>query len=99
MKVQMNEGVLTYMEADAVPEAQGSTNPTGPDGPQSRNSVVICQAVGQSIFTSSVSPAAGRVGVLLQKEEGKEASCPVLFIQLNELFSTPDGLQWKQTAR
>ncbi|EMP36347.1 Electrogenic sodium bicarbonate cotransporter 1 [Chelonia mydas] len=57
------------------------------------------EAVGQSIFTSSVSPAAGRVGVLLQKEEGKEASCPVLFIQLNELFSTPDGLQWKQTAR
>ncbi|CAM2118372.1 unnamed protein product [Caretta caretta] len=99
MKVQVNEGVLTYMEADAVPEAQGSTNPTGPDGPQSRNSVVICQAVGQSIFTSSVSSAAGRVGFLLQKEEGKEASCPVLFIQLNELFSTPDGLQWKQTAR
>ncbi|CAM5133474.1 unnamed protein product [Eretmochelys imbricata] len=99
MKVQVNEGVLTYMEADAVPEAQGSTNPTGPDGPQSRNSVAICQAVGQSIFTSSVSSAAGRVGFLLQKEEGKEASCPVLFIQLNELFSTPDGLQWKQTAR
>uniref|UniRef100_A0A8C0J4H0 Anion exchange protein n=1 Tax=Chelonoidis abingdonii TaxID=106734 RepID=A0A8C0J4H0_CHEAB len=87
------------MEADAVPEAQGSTNPAGPDGPQSRNSVVICQAVGRSIFTSSVSSAAGRVGFLLQKEEGKEASCPVLFIQLNELFSTPDGLQWKQTAR
>ncbi|XP_038268513.1 anion exchange protein 4 [Dermochelys coriacea] len=99
MKVQVNEGFLTYVEADAVPEAQGSTNPTGPDGPQSRNSVVICQAVGQSIFTSSISSAAGRVGFLLQKEEGKEASCPVLFIQLNELFSTPDGLQWKQTAR
>uniref|UniRef100_A0A8C0QNS6 Anion exchange protein n=1 Tax=Chelonoidis abingdonii TaxID=106734 RepID=A0A8C0QNS6_CHEAB len=99
MKVQVNEDVLTYMEADAVPEAQGSTNPAGPDGPQSRNSVVICQAVGRSIFTSSVSSAAGRVGFLLQKEEGKEASCPVLFIQLNELFSTPDGLQWKQTAR
>uniref|UniRef100_A0A452GQ38 Anion exchange protein n=1 Tax=Gopherus agassizii TaxID=38772 RepID=A0A452GQ38_9SAUR len=87
------------MEADAVPETQGSTNPAGPDGPQSRNSVVICQAVGRSIFTSSVSSAAGRVGFLLQKEEGKEASCPVLFIQLNELFSTPDGLLWKQTAR
>ncbi|KAM7162936.1 anion exchange protein 4 [Macrochelys suwanniensis] len=99
MKVQVNEGVLAYMEADAVPEAQGSTNPMGPDGPQSRNSVVICQTVGQSIFTSSVSSAAGRVGFLLQKDEGKEASCPVLFIQLNELFSTPDGLQWKQTAR
>uniref|UniRef100_A0A8C3SZW7 Anion exchange protein n=1 Tax=Chelydra serpentina TaxID=8475 RepID=A0A8C3SZW7_CHESE len=80
-------------------EAQGSTNPMGPDGPQSRNSVVICQTVGRSIFTSSVSSAAGRVGFLLQKDEGKEASCPVLFIQLNELFSTPDGLQWKQTAR
>ncbi|KAH1166206.1 anion exchange protein 4 isoform X1 [Mauremys mutica] len=99
MKVQVNEDVLAYMEADAVPEAQGSTNPAGPDGPQSRNSVVICQAVGRSIFTSSVSSAAGRVGFLLQKEEGKEASCPVLFIQLNELFNTPDGLQWKQTAR
>ncbi|TFK14737.1 Electrogenic sodium bicarbonate cotransporter 1 [Platysternon megacephalum] len=99
MKVQVNEDVLAYVEADAVPEAQGSTNPAGPDGPQSRNSVVICQAVGRSIFTSSVSSAAGRVGFLLQKEEGKEASCPVLFIQLNELFSTPDGLQWKQTAR
>uniref|UniRef100_A0A8C3FQG5 Anion exchange protein n=1 Tax=Chrysemys picta bellii TaxID=8478 RepID=A0A8C3FQG5_CHRPI len=99
MKVQVNEDVLAYVEADAVPEAQSSTNPAGPDGPQSRNSVVICQAVGRSIFTSSVSSAAGRVGFLLQKEEGKEASCPVLFIQLNELFSTPDGLQWKQTAR
>ncbi|KAM9129119.1 anion exchange protein 4 [Pangshura tecta] len=99
MKMQVNEDVLTYVEADAVPEAQGSTNPTGPDGPQSRNSMVICQAVGRSIFTSSVSSAAVGVGFLLQKEEGKEASCPVLFIQLNELFSAPDGLQWKQTAR
>ncbi|XP_026516626.1 anion exchange protein 4 [Terrapene carolina triunguis] len=99
MKVQVSEDVLAYVEADAVPEAQSSTNPAGPDGPQSRNSVVICQAVGRSIFTSSISSAAGRVGFLLQKEEGKEASCPVLFIQLNELFSTPDGLQWKQTAR
>ncbi|XP_067422975.1 anion exchange protein 4 [Emydura macquarii macquarii] len=99
MKVPVNEGVLTSAEAHAVLEAEGSPSLAGPDGPPRRNSGIICRAVGRSIFTSSVSSAAGRVGFLLQKEEEKEASCPLLFIQLNELFCTPDGLEWKQTAR
>uniref|UniRef100_A0A8C8SSF7 Anion exchange protein n=1 Tax=Pelusios castaneus TaxID=367368 RepID=A0A8C8SSF7_9SAUR len=64
-----------------------------------RNSGIICQAIGRSIFASSISLASERVSVLLQKEEEKETSCPLLFIQLNELFCAHDSLEWKQTAR
>ncbi|XP_048371542.1 anion exchange protein 4 [Sphaerodactylus townsendi] len=68
--------------------------------PSSRNSVVICQAAGRSIFTSGTSSAAERVGLMLKRqEESEEASHPVLFIQLSELFSTPEGLEWRETAR
>ncbi|XP_075756206.1 anion exchange protein 4 isoform X2 [Pelodiscus sinensis] len=99
MRVQADEGLRARGEAGAVPGGPGSPHPAGPEGPQSQNSLVICQAVGRSIFTPDVSGAAGRVAFLLQKGEGKEASCPVLFIQLNELLPTPDGPRWKQTAR
>nr|XP_056718877.1 anion exchange protein 4 [Euleptes europaea] len=68
--------------------------------PSSRNSVVICQAVGRSIFTSHTSSAAERVSLMLKHHEESEEACyPVLFIQLSELFSTPEGLEWRQTAR
>uniref|UniRef100_A0A670J6T3 Anion exchange protein n=1 Tax=Podarcis muralis TaxID=64176 RepID=A0A670J6T3_PODMU len=86
--------------------SEGTSNSNGGEQePPSRTSVVICQAVGRSIFTSSISPAAERVSLMLKQEEEEEveenegANCPVLFIQLSELFSTPEGLEWRQTAR
>ncbi|XP_053253444.1 anion exchange protein 4 [Podarcis raffonei] len=88
-------------------QAEGTGNSNGGEQePPSRTSVVICQAVGRSIFTSSISPAAERVSLMLKQEEEEEeveenegTNCPVLFIQLSELFSTPEGLEWRQTAR
>ncbi|XP_062986204.1 anion exchange protein 4 [Elgaria multicarinata webbii] len=84
-----------------IPQADVMSNRSGADQEaSSRNSVVIRQAVGRSIFTASISSAAERVSLMLkQEEESEEAHCPVLFIQLSELFSTPDGLEWRQTAR
>ncbi|XP_042321372.1 anion exchange protein 4 [Sceloporus undulatus] len=87
---------------DPIPHGERTNNSYGPDQePSSRNSVVICQAVGRSIFTSSISSAAERVSLMLkqEEEENEEASYPVLFIQLSELFSAPEGLEWRQTAR
>ncbi|XP_015277811.1 PREDICTED: anion exchange protein 4 isoform X2 [Gekko japonicus] len=89
------------MAEDLGPQAELRSNGGRADwGAPSRNSVVICQAVGRSIFTSSTSSAAERVSLMLkQEEEGEEASHPVLFIQLSELFSTLEGLEWRETAR
>ncbi|XP_078248645.1 anion exchange protein 4 [Pogona vitticeps] len=86
---------------DLISHAEMMNNNHGADRePSSRNSVVICQAVGRSIFTSTISSAAERVCLMLkQEEENEEASRPVLFIQLSELFSAPEGLEWRQTAR
>ncbi|XP_060630141.2 anion exchange protein 4 [Anolis sagrei] len=94
---------LGKMEDPCPHDAERMSNSHGANQePSSRNSVVICQAVGRSIFTSSISSAAERVGLMLKQEEeggNEEASSPVLFIQLSELFNTPEGLEWRQTAR
>ncbi|XP_025024240.1 anion exchange protein 4 [Python bivittatus] len=89
------------MTGDLISQSDTKSNCSGADqGPSSRNSVVICQAVQRSIFTSSTSSAAERVSLILKQEEkNEEASCPILFIQLSELFSTAEGLEWRQTAR
>ncbi|KAJ7338298.1 hypothetical protein JRQ81_011107 [Phrynocephalus forsythii] len=86
---------------DRVPDTEMMSNGhRGDREPSSRNSVIICQAVGRSVFTSTISPAAERVCLMLKQEEEKEdPSCPVLFIQLSELFGGPGGLEWRQTAR
>lgn len=97
------EGCKDHLTEDLVPQAElrGNVSRADHQGGPSRNSVVICQAVGRSIFTSSTSSAAERVSLMLkQEEEGEEeASHPVLFIQLSELFSTLEGLEWRETAR
>ncbi|XP_054840901.1 anion exchange protein 4 [Eublepharis macularius] len=100
-KAKRAEAPEDRLPEDPVPPAELRSNGSRADGePASRNSVVICQAVGRSIFTSSISSAAERVSLMLkQEEEEEEASHPVLFIQLSELFSTPEGLEWRQTAR
>ncbi|XP_054698254.1 anion exchange protein 4 [Grus americana] len=46
-----------------------------------------------------MAPAAKRAGAALQREEWGDTTCPLLFIQLNQLFSTPAGLEWRETAR
>ncbi|XP_025061596.1 anion exchange protein 4 isoform X3 [Alligator sinensis] len=96
MKMEASGGLLPCVGPDT---GLASSKETSPNEPHSRNSVVICQAVGRSIFTSRVSTAAERVGFMLQQEEENDASCPLLFIQLNELLNTSEGLEWKQTAR
>ncbi|XP_061442934.1 anion exchange protein 4 isoform X2 [Rhineura floridana] len=101
--VGASEVCLTERMESLIPQAEVNSNSSGADRePSSRNSVVICQAVRRSIFTSSISSAAERVSLMLKPEEEEEeegATCPVLFIQLSELFSTPEGLEWRQTAR
>nr|XP_020655050.1 anion exchange protein 4 [Pogona vitticeps] len=96
-----DQDVLPGRTEDLISHAEMMNNNHGTDRePSSRNSVVICQAVGRSIFTSTISSAAERVCLMLkQEEENEEASRPVLFIQLSELFSAPEGLEWRQTAR
>ncbi|XP_054144249.1 anion exchange protein 4 [Melozone crissalis] len=57
------------------------------------------QAFGCSIFPSSTATAARRAGAALQREERGDITCPLLFIQLNQLLSTPEGLEWREMAR
>ncbi|XP_009869816.1 PREDICTED: electrogenic sodium bicarbonate cotransporter 1-like, partial [Apaloderma vittatum] len=40
-----------------------------------------------------------KAGVTLQQEEWRDATSPLLFIQLNQLLSTPAGPEWRETAR
>uniref|UniRef100_A0A8D2NBB2 Anion exchange protein n=1 Tax=Zonotrichia albicollis TaxID=44394 RepID=A0A8D2NBB2_ZONAL len=54
------------------------------------------QAFGCSIFPSSTATAARRAGAALQREERGDITCPLLFIQLNQVFSTPAGLEWRE---
>ncbi|XP_009706774.1 PREDICTED: electrogenic sodium bicarbonate cotransporter 1-like, partial [Cariama cristata] len=67
--------------------------------PERRNPEAPYQAFGSSIFRSSVAPAAKRAGATLQWDESGDATCPLLFIQLNQLLSTPAGMEWRETAR
>ncbi|KAG8133074.1 putative Anion exchange protein [Naja naja] len=92
---------LTAMAGDLISQSDTKSNCSSADrAPSSINSVVICQAVRRSIFSSSTSSAAERVSLILRQEEkNEEASCPILFIQLSELFSTAEGQEWRQTAR
>ncbi|XP_052672316.1 anion exchange protein 4 [Harpia harpyja] len=67
--------------------------------PEGSNPEAPYQAFGCSIFPSSMAPAAERAGAALQQEEWGDATCPLLFIQLNQLLSTPAGMEWRETAR
>ncbi|KAM7101338.1 anion exchange protein 4 [Ciconia maguari] len=46
-----------------------------------------------------MAPVSEGAGAALQWEEWGDATCPPLFIQLNQLLSTPAGLEWRETAR
>lgn len=48
---------------------------------------------------SSTAPAAEQAGAALQPEEWGDATHPLLFVQLNQLLSTPAGLEWREVAR
>ncbi|KAM6122960.1 anion exchange protein 4 [Phoenicopterus ruber ruber] len=78
---------LQAADARSQPRPEGS-NPEAP-----------YQAFSCSIFPSSMAPAAERASDALQQEEWRDATCPLLFIQLNQLLSTPAGLEWRETAR
>ncbi|XP_027538603.1 anion exchange protein 4 [Neopelma chrysocephalum] len=56
------------------------------------------QALGCSIFPSRMAPAARGDGAAPQ-QDGGDVTCPLLFIQLNQLLSTPEGLEWREMAR
>ncbi|XP_010564293.1 anion exchange protein 4 [Haliaeetus albicilla] len=83
------EASMALQAADALsqPRPEGS-NPEAP-----------YQAFGHSNFPSSMAPAAERAGATLQQEEWGDATCPLLFIQLNQLLSTPAGMEWREMAR
>lgn len=57
------------------------------------------QTFGCSIFPSGTATAVRRAGAALQWEERGDVTCPLLFIQLNQLLSTPAGLEWREMAR
>ncbi|XP_027744449.1 anion exchange protein 4 [Empidonax traillii] len=56
------------------------------------------QALGCSIFPSRMAPAARRADAA-PRQDGGDVSCPLLFIQLNQLLSTPEGMEWREMAR
>ncbi|XP_027498953.1 anion exchange protein 4 [Corapipo altera] len=56
------------------------------------------QALGCSIFPSRMAPAARGAGAAPRQDVG-DVTCPLLFIQLNQLLSTPEGLEWREMAR
>ncbi|XP_017681083.1 PREDICTED: anion exchange protein 4 [Lepidothrix coronata] len=56
------------------------------------------QALGCSIFPSRMAPAARGAGAA-PRQDGGDVTCPLLFIQLNQLLSTPEGLEWREMAR
>ncbi|XP_009320566.1 PREDICTED: anion exchange protein 4 [Pygoscelis adeliae] len=66
--------------------------------PEGSNSEAPYQAFSCSISPSSMAPAAQRAGAALQRKEWGDTTCPLLFIQLNQLLSTPAGLEWRETA-
>lgn len=86
-----------------VPGAQGAAlqaaDASSQPGPEESKPEAAYHAFGCSIFPSSMAPAAERAGATLQREEWGDITYPVLFIQLNQLFSTPAGLEWRETAR
>ncbi|XP_025961261.1 anion exchange protein 4 [Dromaius novaehollandiae] len=86
-------------QVDAALRVTDTRLQPGPEGSASSSSGVLCQALGCSIFTSSVSSAAERVSAILRQEEAGDRRCPLLFVQLNELLSSPAGLEWRETAR
>lgn len=92
------DGPTERMETLLPQDEMRSSNHDTDQQTSSRNSVVLCQTVRRSIFNPSISSAAERVSLMLKQEEEKENG-PVLFIQLSELFGTPEGLEWRQTAR
>lgn len=99
-RVDATGDCLTEVTGDLISQSDSKSNCGSADrAPSNINSVVICQAVRRSIFSSSTSSAAERVSLILKQEENEEASCPILFIQLSELFSTAERQEWRQTAR
>ncbi|XP_064314820.1 anion exchange protein 4 [Phalacrocorax carbo] len=64
--------------------------------PEGSNPEAPYQAFDCSMFTSSMAPAADQASATLQQED---TTCPLLFVQLNQLLSTPAGLEWRETAR
>ncbi|OPJ88286.1 anion exchange protein 4 isoform B [Patagioenas fasciata monilis] len=79
----------------ALQAADASSQPR----PEESKPEAAYHAFGCSIFPSSMGPAAEQAGATLQREEWGDITYPLLFIQLNQLFSTPAGLEWRETAR
>ena len=86
---------MSGVAGTALRAADASSQPR----PERSNPEAPYQAFGCSIFPSSMAPAAERAGAALQHEEWEDTTCPLLFIQLNQLLSTPAGLEWRETAR
>lgn len=90
--------VQAHMPGAAGMALQAADAPSQPR-PEGSNPEAAHQAFGCSTFPSSVAPSAEPDGAILQQEEAGDSTCPLLFIQLNQLLSTPAGLEWRETAR
>ncbi|KAM4747542.1 LOW QUALITY PROTEIN: electrogenic sodium bicarbonate cotransporter 1-like [Rhinophrynus dorsalis] len=99
MKFGENDGFLTYQEIELAKFDNGSCGRS--DGLRSRNSIIISQAASRSIFSSRISPTSERAEFIIgeQEEEENEETHPMLFTQLNELFTVHEDVEWRETAR
>ncbi|XP_009974289.3 anion exchange protein 4 [Tyto alba] len=79
----------------ALQEADTCSQPR----PEGSNPEALYQASSCGIFPSSMAPVAEQAGATLQQVESGDTTCPLLFIQLNQLLSTPAGPEWRETAR
>ncbi|XP_074011913.1 anion exchange protein 4 [Numenius arquata] len=86
---------MTRVAGTALWEADAHSQPR----PEGSNPEAPYQVFGCSIFPSSMAPASEQADAAPQWEEQGHATCPLLFVQLNQLFSTPAGLEWRETAR
>ncbi|OCT88482.1 electrogenic sodium bicarbonate cotransporter 1 [Xenopus laevis] len=99
MKFGENEGLAVYHDVEAAKFDNHSCGRS--EGLRSRNSIIISQSASRSIFSSNVSPTSEEVEFTIgeQEEGGNNETHPLLFTQLNELFTVHENLEWRETAR
>ncbi|XP_063301173.1 electrogenic sodium bicarbonate cotransporter 1-like [Pelobates fuscus] len=99
MKLEENEGFLTYQQTNATQFDNRSCGRS--EGMRSRSSIIISQSANRSIFSPRISSAAEIHGFMLgeSEEEEYEDMYPLLFTQLNELVTMQEDVEWRETAR
>ncbi|KAE8614406.1 hypothetical protein XENTR_v10008149 [Xenopus tropicalis] len=98
MKLGENEG-LVFRDVESAKFDNHSCGRS--EGLRSTNSIIISQPANRSIFSNNISPTTEEVEFLFgeQGEGENEETHPLLFTQLNELFTVHENVEWRETAR